>query len=191
MSLAKKLNLKPGMTLRAVGKPPGIDLDDVLLTTSAKADALLVFVKTLTDVDAKCEPVVVAAKADRLAWIAYPKAGQLRHRLEPRHSLETPARPRDSGCSTGRARFGVERHALPSEAVNGGPKHARVGAMNARWHAAHRLARGATLKERTRWHVAHQKACACREMPASIRAASGASQKPAPASAKAVAAGFG
>lgn len=77
MSLAKKLNLKSGMTLRAVGKPPGIDFDDVKLTTSAKADAVLVFVKTLADVDAKCEPAVVAAKADRLAWIAYPKAGQL------------------------------------------------------------------------------------------------------------------
>jgi hypothetical protein len=77
VSLAKKLNLKDGMTVRAVGKPPGFDFDDVKLSTSAKADAIFVFVKTLAEVDAKCAPVVAAAKADRIAWAAYPKAGQL------------------------------------------------------------------------------------------------------------------
>jgi len=77
MRLAKKLNLKDGMKVRVVGKPPGVDLDDLPITTSAKADAILVFVKTLADVDAKSGPVVEAAKEDRLAWIAYPKAGQL------------------------------------------------------------------------------------------------------------------
>lgn len=77
MSLAKKLNLKAGMTVRAVGKPATVDLDDVVTTRSVKADALLVFVKTLAEVDAKCAPLVEAAKQDRLAWVAYPKAGQL------------------------------------------------------------------------------------------------------------------
>jgi hypothetical protein len=42
--------------------------------------------------------------------------------------------------------------------------------MNEAWHRKHRLARGASLGERLKWHVAHQKACACRELPASIRA---------------------
>ncbi|MEW5848050.1 MAG: hypothetical protein AB2A00_04520 [Myxococcota bacterium] len=77
MSLAKKLNLKDGMKVRVVGKPAGVDLDDVTTTTSAKADAVLVFVKTLSEVDAKCAPMVDAAKEDRIAWVAYPKAGQL------------------------------------------------------------------------------------------------------------------
>lgn len=77
MSLAKKLNLKDGMKLRVVGKPAGVDLDDVVTTTSAKAEALLVFAKNLAEVDAKCAPLVEAAKADRIAWVAYPKAGQL------------------------------------------------------------------------------------------------------------------
>ncbi|WP_241758627.1 hypothetical protein [Pyxidicoccus parkwayensis] len=77
MSLAKKLNLKDGMKLRVVGKPSGVDLDDVVTTTSVKAEALLVFVKNLAEVDAKCAPVIEAAKADRIAWVAYPKAGQL------------------------------------------------------------------------------------------------------------------
>ena len=77
MSLAEKLNLKDGMKVRVVAKPAGMNLDDVAITTSAKADAILVFVKTLAEVDAKCGPLVGAAKEDRLAWIAYPKAGQL------------------------------------------------------------------------------------------------------------------
>lgn len=77
MGLAKKLNLKPGTKLRVVGKPAAVDLGDVETTTSAKAEAVLVFVKTLADVDAKAAPAVDAARADRIAWIAYPKAGQL------------------------------------------------------------------------------------------------------------------
>src|SRR5437879_11994516 len=77
MRLAQKLNLKDGMKVRVIGKPAGINLDDVVVTSSAKADAILVFVKTLADVDNMCGPVVEAAKADRLAWIGYPKATQL------------------------------------------------------------------------------------------------------------------
>jgi hypothetical protein len=76
MSLAKKLNLKDGTKVRVVGKPAGVDFDDVAMT-SGKGDAVFVFVKTLAEVDAKCGPVVEAAKEDRIAWIAYPKAGQL------------------------------------------------------------------------------------------------------------------
>jgi phage-related baseplate assembly protein len=77
VSLAKKLNLKDGMKVRVTGKPAGIDLDDVVVTTSTKAEAILVFVKTLAEVDAKCAPLIEAAKEDRIAWAAYPKAGQL------------------------------------------------------------------------------------------------------------------
>jgi hypothetical protein len=77
MSLAKKLNLKDGMKVRVVGKPADVALEDLVATTSAKAEAILVFVKTLAEVDAKCAPFIEAAKEDRLAWVAYPKAGQL------------------------------------------------------------------------------------------------------------------
>jgi hypothetical protein len=77
MSLAKKLNLKDGTKVRVVGKPAELDLDDVATTTSAKAEAILVFVKTLAEVDAKGAPLVEAAREDRIAWAAYPKAGQL------------------------------------------------------------------------------------------------------------------
>ena len=77
MSLAKKLNLKDGMKARVLGKPADVDLGDVAVSTSAKAEATLAFVKTLAEVDAKCAAFIEAAQGDRLAWIAYPKAGQL------------------------------------------------------------------------------------------------------------------
>lgn len=77
MSLAKKLNLKDGMKVRVVNKPKGVDLGDVQTTTSAKADAVLVFVKNKAEVDAKGSPFIEAAKDDKLSWAAYPKAGKL------------------------------------------------------------------------------------------------------------------
>jgi hypothetical protein len=77
MSLAKKLTLGPRVKARIVGKPAGVEVGDVETTTAAKAPAVLVFLKTLAEVDAKGGPLVEAAKADRIAWAAYPKAGQL------------------------------------------------------------------------------------------------------------------
>jgi hypothetical protein len=34
--------------------------------------------------------------------------------------------------------------------------------LNASWHEKHRLARGASPKQRLAWHLAHAKACGCR-----------------------------
>lgn len=76
MSLAKKLNFKPGMKALVIGRPTHVDLGD-LNTGTAATDGVLAFARKLSDVDSKCGAVVQAAKADRLAWIAYPKAGQL------------------------------------------------------------------------------------------------------------------
>ena len=77
MSLAKNMNLKAGMKVRVIGQPSGVDLQDVETTSGSGADAVLIFVKTLSEVGKKCGPAVEAARADRLSWIAYPKAGQL------------------------------------------------------------------------------------------------------------------
>ena len=77
MSLAKKLNVKDGMKLRVVGKPADVDLGDVPVAASAKADGVLLFAKSLAELDNTGAPLVETAKADRLAWLAYPKAGQL------------------------------------------------------------------------------------------------------------------
>ena len=76
MRLAKKLNFKPGMRALVIGRPADVDLDD-LETGTESADGVLAFARTLREVDAQCGTVLKAAKADRLAWIAYPKAGQL------------------------------------------------------------------------------------------------------------------
>ena len=76
MSLAKKLNLKEAMSIRVVGKPANLSLDDVTMTPK-KDGAVLVFAKTAQELEDHAAPVVEAAKADRLAWVAYPKAGQL------------------------------------------------------------------------------------------------------------------
>lgn len=75
--LAKKLNLKVGMKTRVSGKPAGVLLDGVETTTSVKAEAIIVFVKTMADLDETGGPVTEAAKEDKIAWVAYPKAGQL------------------------------------------------------------------------------------------------------------------
>jgi hypothetical protein len=77
MSLAKKLNLKDGMKIRVVGKPADVALHDLNLAARGAADAILVFVKTLAELAAKGAPFIEAALADRIAWLAYPKAGQL------------------------------------------------------------------------------------------------------------------
>jgi|SRR5688572_11084985 len=77
MSLAKKLNLKAAMKVRVLGKPRDVDLDDVHTTSSKSAEAILLFVHNLKELNAQSAPVIEAALADGLAWIAYPKSGQL------------------------------------------------------------------------------------------------------------------
>ena len=77
MSLATKLNLKAGTKLRVLGKPKEVDLDDVEVTSLANVKDVLVFVTRIADLDRVAAPMVEAARADRLAWAAYPKAGQL------------------------------------------------------------------------------------------------------------------
>lgn len=76
-ALAKKLNLKNGMQSLVLAKPGDVDLEDIAVTDDASAEAVIAFARTLSEVDATTVPVVEAAKEDRLAWIAYPKAGQL------------------------------------------------------------------------------------------------------------------
>lgn len=77
MSMAKKLNLKAGTRLRVLGKPREVDLGDVEVTSLANVKDVLVFVTRLDDLDRVAAPMIEAARADRIAWAAYPKAGQL------------------------------------------------------------------------------------------------------------------
>ena len=74
MGIADKLQLKD-RPLRVIGTPPGFRLN--VPTTNDDSGALLVFAATTARLRLH-EPLVVAsAKADRLTWVAYPKAGQL------------------------------------------------------------------------------------------------------------------
>jgi hypothetical protein len=71
----KKLNLKKGMKVRVVGRPTNVDLAGVETTSSPKADAVIVFARTLAEVDAKAGPAVDAARQDRIAWPPIPRRG--------------------------------------------------------------------------------------------------------------------
>ena len=75
--LARKLNLPSGMRVRIVAAPPDVDLSGLAGSDAEDAQGVLVFVRTLEDVDARSGPVLDAARMDRVAWMVYPKAGQL------------------------------------------------------------------------------------------------------------------
>jgi hypothetical protein len=75
VSVADKLQLKPGQQIAVLHAPEGLDLggshDD------AGADAVLLFVTDRGELEERRGPLVAAARRDALAWVAYPKAGQL------------------------------------------------------------------------------------------------------------------
>jgi hypothetical protein len=43
--------------------------------------------------------------------------------------------------------------------------------INKAWHDKNKMPKNATLEQRIVWHKAHAKECACRPIPASIKAA--------------------
>lgn len=71
--LGRKLQLK-GAPVRIIGAPGDLDLE---LDGAEDAEAVLVFVRSRAELDERAGPALEAARADRLAWIAYPKGGQL------------------------------------------------------------------------------------------------------------------
>ena len=80
MELAAKLQIKPGTHVAVVGAPPeGPDLAGIGPQASdpSSADAVIAFVVQAAEVSGTASPAIAAAREDRLAWIAYPKAGKL------------------------------------------------------------------------------------------------------------------
>ncbi len=77
MSLAKKLNFKPGQTAEVFVRPEGVSLGDVEVVASGATGGVIVFARSKADVDAQLEPVLAALRAGQIPWIMYPKAGQL------------------------------------------------------------------------------------------------------------------
>jgi hypothetical protein len=73
--LSAKLQIKEGQTVVVLNPPTGFELDAQV--TEGAADAILVFVRNHAELEALGAPLFDAAREDRLAWLAYPKAGQL------------------------------------------------------------------------------------------------------------------
>jgi hypothetical protein len=80
MELAAKLQIKPGARVAVVAaRPDGPDLSGLgsPVAQPEAADAVIAFVARAAELSNLAAPAVAAAREDRLAWIAYPKAGQL------------------------------------------------------------------------------------------------------------------
>jgi hypothetical protein len=80
VDLAAKLQIKPGMQVAVVAaRPDGPDLSGLGPQAADPADAraVIAFVTRAAELADTAAPAVAAARDDRLAWIAYPKAGQL------------------------------------------------------------------------------------------------------------------
>ena len=84
MTVARKLQIPPASTVVVLGSPADVDLEipgDCLVLSdpadAAGASAVVSFVVRADDLDDLAGPAIAAARTDRLAWIAYPKARQL------------------------------------------------------------------------------------------------------------------
>jgi hypothetical protein len=80
VSLSSKLQIKAGYRVLVERLPRAMEfeLDQAqLVGEAASADAIILFVATAAELGEHANNVVQAAKRDALAWVAYPKAGQL------------------------------------------------------------------------------------------------------------------
>jgi hypothetical protein len=81
MEISAKLQIKPGQSVAVVAPPPGVPpLADSLANpeaAAAGADVVVAFIRLAAELDTVAGPALDAARGGRLAWIAYPKAGQL------------------------------------------------------------------------------------------------------------------
>jgi hypothetical protein len=81
MDVTAKLQIKPGQTvaaLAAAAEVPGFVSPDANPPAEpGDADAVVAFARNKSELDSVAAPAIEAARQDRLAWIAYPKAGKL------------------------------------------------------------------------------------------------------------------
>ena len=84
MTVARKMQIPAASTVVVLGLPADVDLEipgDCLVVSdpsdAAQATAVVSFVVRADDLGAVAGPAIAAAREDRLAWIAYPKARQL------------------------------------------------------------------------------------------------------------------
>jgi hypothetical protein len=84
VTVARKLQIPAASTVVVLGLPSGVDLeipDDCPVVSdpsdAAEAAAVVCFIAQSEQIDGVADPAILAARDDRLAWIAYPKARQL------------------------------------------------------------------------------------------------------------------
>jgi hypothetical protein len=81
VNVGAKLQIKPGARVAVLGAPDGVELElperVIVGQDPAQADVVVAFALDSAAVDRVAGPAIQAARDDRLAWIAYPKAGQL------------------------------------------------------------------------------------------------------------------
>jgi hypothetical protein len=78
MTVADKLQIKAAQRVRVLRAPVDIDLGVPEAHTGSDADVVILFVTSAVDLTGEDADIVVgAAGRDALAWVAYPKAGQL------------------------------------------------------------------------------------------------------------------
>jgi hypothetical protein len=81
VDVSAKLQIKPGQRVATVAGPGDIPAVAPAgaqpADTPDAADVVVAFVRTRAELDTVAAPALDAARADKLAWIAYPKAGKL------------------------------------------------------------------------------------------------------------------
>jgi len=76
VEIAAKLQLKTAQGIRVVDAPADLALE-LPMSDQSSAGAILVFVRSTDQLTRRLNDVRNAALADRLTWVAYPKAGRL------------------------------------------------------------------------------------------------------------------
>ena len=81
MDVTAKLQIKPGQRVAALagdGEVPSVVAPDANPPADpGAADAVVAFARNKAELDTVAGPAIEAARRDKLAWIAYPKAGKL------------------------------------------------------------------------------------------------------------------
>jgi hypothetical protein len=80
VTLAAKLQIKPGESVSVVNQPPNVELDlegSPIVDDADAADAVILFCANQGELDQFRGTAVSAAKREALTWVVYPKAGRL------------------------------------------------------------------------------------------------------------------
>ena len=81
MDVTAKLQIKPGQRVATVATqdaaPISLPAECESVADPAVADVVIAFVRARAELRTVAAPAVAAARLDKLAWIAYPKAGKL------------------------------------------------------------------------------------------------------------------